>query len=68
MREYRLTALGRKEAKIARLQRNEIMDYLYPKNQVTMENLKSMFGADVRTKVLSLIKQGYVEEVGSGGF
>jgi hypothetical protein len=68
MREYRLTVAGRKEAKIARLQRNEILDYLYPKAQYTMEHLKSMFGADVRTKILSLIKQGYVEEVGMGGF
>ena len=68
MREYRLTVLGRKEAKIPRLQRNDILDYLYPKNQFTMEHLRSMFGSDVRHRILALIKQGLVEEVGAGGF
>ena len=68
MREYRLTAKGRQEAKIARLKRDEVMDYLYPKNQYTLEHLKSMFGVNVRRRILDLIKLGFVEEVGAGAY
>ena len=65
MREYRLTAKGRQEAKIARLKRDDIMDYLYPKNQYTMEHLRSMFGSSIRRRLLDLIKLGFVEEIGA---
>jgi hypothetical protein len=68
MREYRLTPAGRKEARIPRLQRDEVMDYLYPKNQATLEQLRSLFGSEVRAKILRLVKLGYVEEVSAGGF
>ena len=67
MREYRLTARGRQEAKIARAKRDTLLDYLYPKNQYTMEHLRSMFGSTIRRRILNLIKMGYVEEV-QGGF
>jgi Mn-dependent DtxR family transcriptional regulator len=62
MRDFRLTEKGKKEAKIARLQRSQIMDFLYPSNHATMEELLSMFGSSSRTEIISLQRKGLIEE------
>ena len=69
MRRYQLTKKGKDIAKAPTQSRNELLDYLYDKKTATYEELTLVIGkSEVRRVLKERMKQGLVEEVGSGTF
>ena len=64
MRSYQLTKKGKKEVKRPSLEREEILDHLYPNKTATYDELKLVEGPNtVGSKIRMFIRRGLIEEV-----
>lgn len=69
MRLYKITGRGRSRVKVASMQRDFMLDYLYDPSHktATWDELQVVGGTSASTQLRNLVRQGLVEEVPTNG-